>query len=115
MAEFEIDDGTVLFKTVHNAAKKLATVNILSEIIGSEDAINAKKINTATDEGKRGFYFIRIYRCLSAMYSGNTEHMRLWLTGYNAGTGGTPTEQIKDREGLITVMEYLEGMHYGKH
>lgn len=84
----------------------------LAEIIGSNNLSGTHEIDEKSDVGKRALSLVRIYQCLYSRFDGNMEHSRLWLTGFNSGTGGIPVEQIKDNNGLEQVMGYLEAMHY---
>jgi hypothetical protein len=38
--------------------------------------------------------------------------MKLWMEGYNTGTGGIPLQQIQEQDmaELIHVMEYIEAI-----
>jgi len=38
--------------------------------------------------------------------------MKLWMSGYNKETGGVPAELVKDVDGLVQVMSYIETMRY---
>lgn len=86
----------------------------MKKVIGIDNSLNGVA-NLELAQSKRALYFLRTYMCLYSRFSGNFEHMRLWLNGFDRGTDGVPAEQIKDEDGLINVMEYLEAMRYGKY
>ncbi|HZO22956.1 MAG TPA: XRE family transcriptional regulator [Steroidobacteraceae bacterium] len=53
--------------------------------------------------------FVRLYRSLAAITGGKSQAMRDWLHSRNDALGGEPAERILSAEGLIHVLQYLDG------
>jgi hypothetical protein len=53
--------------------------------------------------------FLRVFRGLDALL-GDAESCRKWLTAENIHLGGVPAELIRDVEGLVHVIQYLDAM-----
>lgn len=107
-----IHDNTIIIEALNNIAVAFElTEQDIYEVIGN-DLFDLNEIQVASNAGKRALSLIRIYQCLFSRFNGNMEHSKLWLTGFNKGTGGIPAEQIKDNDGRERVMEYLESMRY---
>jgi len=101
--------STILLEAINNAAgicgvSKTELTNIIG-LSGRENIVRLTK-----EQNDRAILFIRLHELLYCQFSGNTEQIQLWLRGHNKGTDGVPAEQIKNREGLVTVIEYLN--HY---
>ncbi|MCW8900214.1 MAG: MbcA/ParS/Xre antitoxin family protein [Gammaproteobacteria bacterium] len=102
----------ILYKAFLNAGDIFAlTSSELSQIINC-DISQIDKIIPDSTEGVRATYFIRIYKKLFELLTGDKKEMKLWMEGYNTGTGGIPLQQIQERDviGLKRVMEYVEAI-----
>ncbi|TNC82810.1 MAG: XRE family transcriptional regulator [Oleiphilus sp.] len=56
-------------------------------------------------------FLIRAYRALYSSLGGNQEQIKYWLNTPNKSFGRkAPLEHMRSAEGLIEVMQYLEGM-----
>lgn len=102
----------VLGKAFLNAGDIMGlTLSELSQIINC-DISQLNHISPKSNEGTRAIYFIRLYKKLYELLNGDEEEMKLWMKGYNAGTGGIPSQQLQesDTDGLTHVMEYLEAI-----
>ena len=102
----------ILSKAFLNAGNIMGlTPDELSQVINC-DISQLKQINPESEEGIRALYFIRSYKKLYGMLNGDEEELKLWMKGYNTGTGGIPSQQVQEKDiaGLTHVMEYLEAM-----
>ena len=86
----------------------------LSQILGVSAATVSRMANGAycLDEGKKewelGALFVRLFRSLDALIGSNDSAARAWLNGDNAGLSGRPVELIRNTEGLVRVVQYLD-------
>ena len=111
LAHNSVDATHVLSKATLNAGKALGlNQSEIAQIIGRTRQRLADGINPETKTGQLALYLVRVYRSLYALVSGDEEEMVLWMQGENLGTGGVPTEQVKEIAGLVRVMEYLDAM-----
>ena len=106
------DRASVLAEAYINAGRQLGlTQSDLGEIIGKDrSAISRGRIDPDSKEGELALLFIRCYRALHVLVGGEVEPMRHWMHGENLHTGGIPARQIKSVQGLVRVLEYLDGM-----
>lgn len=107
--------GRVITKALIRAADWLGvTAANLSEVIGlSKPTISRMKSTTYdVSEGTKAYefssYFIRIYRSLFAIVSGDQVTARSWLTNYNIALRGIPLELMKTIRGINDVSTYLD-------
>ena len=107
-----VDPAGVLAEALANAGKQLGMSQAeLGAIIGKDrTAIGRGRIDPASKAGELALLFIRCYRALYVLVGGEPEHMRHWMQTDNLHTGGIPAEQVKTVQGLIGVLEYLDGM-----
>jgi len=54
--------------------------------------------------------FVRLFRSLDALVGGNEVQARAWLHEANEHVGGVPAERIRQVEGLVDVVQYLDAM-----
>jgi len=105
------DQKAILYRALSNAYKEIGlTSSDVNSVIGLDLHNMNDIIDPESKSGVLALYLIRSYRSLYTLVDGDKEEMKLWMRGYNTGTGGIPAEQIKDIVGLVRVMEYLEGM-----
>jgi len=101
--------STILLEAINNAAGTCGVSKTeLNNIIGLSGRKNIARLSK--EQNDRAVLFIRLHELLYCQFSGNTEQIQLWLKGHNKGTDGVPAKQIKTKEGLVTVIEYLN--HY---
>lgn len=102
----------ILEKAFLNAGRIMGMTSAQLNKILNSDVSHLNEINPKSKEGLRAIYFIRIYKKLHDLVSGDKVEMKLWMRGYNEGTGGIPVQQIQkeDIAGLVHVMEYLESL-----
>jgi hypothetical protein len=110
------DPGTVLARAVLAAAGRLGVRNNrLAEVVGTSEAsvsrlASGRRIDPGSKEGELALLFLRLYRSLDALVGGNDVQARAWLHAHNTHVGGVPAERIRSVEGLIDVIQYLDGM-----
>ena len=106
------DQASVLAEVFVNAGKQLGlTQSDLGAIIGKDrTAVSRGRIDPASKDGELALLFIRCYRALFVLVGDAQEHMRHWMHTENLHTGGVPAQQIKSVQGLVRVLEYLDGI-----
>jgi hypothetical protein len=104
-----------LTKATIRAADKLALTNrTLGAIIGlSEPSISRmKRGDFSLERGQKSFelsvLFVRLYRSLDAIVSGDEHVAKAWLRNNNTALRGIPTELIQSISGLVNVIQYLD-------
>ena len=104
--------ANVLVEALSNAGKRLGLSQTdLGEIIGKDhSAISRGRLDPESKSGELALLFIRCYRSLFTLVGGDQNQMRHWLYTPNHHTGGTPVDQIKSVQGLVSVLEYLDAM-----
>jgi hypothetical protein len=65
-------------------------------------------VNEGTKAYEFSSYFVRIYRSLFAVVSGDQVTARSWLTNYNIALRGIPLELMKTIRGINEVSTYLD-------
>jgi len=106
----------VLAKALLSAAARLAVrQRDLADVTGSSEAsvsrlARGRGIDPASKEGELALLFLRLYRSLDALVGGDDEQARRWLHAENAHLGGIPIERAKSVQGLVDVVQYLDGM-----
>lgn len=107
--------GRVLTNALIKAADWLGvSATSLSEVVGlSRPTISRMKagtfnISVETKAFEFGAYFIRVYRSLFAIVSGDQVTARNWLTNYNTALRGVPLELMKSIRGINEVSAYLD-------
>ena len=110
------DPGAVLARAVAAAALRLGlTGQRLAEIIGTSPASvsrlsTGRQIEPSSKEGELALLFLRVYRSLDALVGGDDVQARAWLHAENEHLNGVPAERIRRVEGLVDVIQYLDGM-----
>lgn len=110
------DRSRVLTRAVIEAAHRLGLgPNDLKNIIGASQPTASRLLNGRYQlpEGGKSWelaaHFVRLYRSLSSLVSGDDELARSWLKSANrAFDGQRPVEVIKRVDGLIHACEYLD-------
>jgi hypothetical protein len=110
------DTGAVLARAVVSAAARLGMTNRrLAQVIGTSEASvsrlsGGRRIDPSSKEGELALLFLRLYRSLDALVGGNDHQARAWLHALNRHVGGIPADRIRSVEGLVDVIQYLDGM-----
>lgn len=106
------EQASVLAEAFLNAGKQLGLTQAdLGEIIGKDrSAVSRGRIDPDSKDGELALLFIRCYRALFVLVDGAGEPMRHWMQSENRHTGGIPAQQVKSVQGLVRVLEYLDGI-----
>jgi hypothetical protein len=108
--------AAVLTKALLTAARRLGLRNReLAAVLGASEAsvsrlASGRVIEPATKEGELALLFLRLFRSLDALVGGESEKARAWLQAENVHLGGVPAERIRQVEGLVDVVQYLDSM-----
>ncbi len=110
------DPAEVLTRALLSASARLGLKNReLARVIGSSEASvsrlsGSRRIDPGGKEGELSLLFLRLYRSLDALVGGSDVQARAWLRAENDHVGGVPAERIETVEGLVDVVQYLDGM-----
>jgi hypothetical protein len=110
------DPGAVLARAVLAAAARLGVKHRrLAQVIGTSEASvsrlsGGRRIDPGSKEGELALLFLRLYRSLDALVGGDDAQARAWLHAENRHVGGVPADRIRSVEGLVDVIQYLDGM-----
>ena len=108
--------AAVLTKALLAATQHLGLRNRdLALITGSSEAsvsrlARERTIEPASKEGELALLFLRMFRSLDALVGGDEAKARAWLHAPNTHLGGVPAERIRQVEGLVDVVQYLDSM-----
>jgi transcriptional regulator with XRE-family HTH domain len=109
------DPGRVLTGAVLRASGLLdITQSALAQILGlspstiSRMAKGAYALDAQKKEWELGALFVRLFRSLDALIGSNDAAARAWLNGQNRGLAGRPIDLIRNTEGLVRVVQYLD-------
>ena len=108
--------AAVLAKSVLAAAVRLRLRHRhLADVLGASEASvsrlqRGRGIDPASKEGELALLFLRVYRSLDALVGGDDERARQWLHAQNDHLGGVPADRIRDVQGLVDVVNYLDAM-----
>jgi|SRR5688572_7975652 hypothetical protein len=112
----QTDPAAVLTKALVAAARLLGLRNReLAVVIGASEAsvsrlASGRLIEPQTKEGELALLFLRLFRSLDALVGGDEHQARSWLHAQNTHLGGVPAERIRQVEGLVDVVQYLDSM-----
>jgi DNA-binding transcriptional regulator YiaG len=110
------EPARVLTKAVRSAAARLGLRNReLARILGTSEATvsrlgTGRTIDPGSKEGELALLLLRLFRSLDALVGGDEAKARSWLGSENAHLGGVPAERIRRVEGLVDVVQYLDGL-----
>ncbi len=109
------DARAVLTKAVTRAAEMLGfTQAALAEILGLSPATASRMSGghylLAEDrkEWELAALFVRLFRALDAVVGSNDSAARQWLWSENRTLGGVPGQLLKNTEGLVRAVHYLD-------
>ena len=108
------DPAQVLTKATLRAAEILdVPQRTLAEIIGVSASTISRAarapLDPASKAGQLAALWVRVFRSLDAIVGSNDAAARTWLTSANAAFGGAkPLERMRDAEGLVHVLHYLD-------
>jgi hypothetical protein len=107
-------EGVVLTKATIRAADRLGmSQRTLANVLGlSESAISRMKSGDyVLDRGKPfelAALFVRLYRSLDAVVSGDDTTASEWLRNDNLALKARPVDLIQKVQGLVHVIQYLD-------
>ena len=111
-----VASDAVLAKAVLNAAERLdLRQRQLATILGASEAsvsrlARGRGIDPSSKEGELALLFLRMYRSLDTLVGGDDSRARAWLAAPNDHLGGIPAERLANVQGLVDVVQYLDGM-----
>ena len=110
-----VDPRMVLTGAVVRASALLKiTQSHLGQILGVSAATVSRMAHGAysLDEGKKewelGALFVRLFRSLDALVGSNDSAAGAWLTSHNLALAARPVDLIRNTEGLVRVVQYLD-------
>lgn len=112
----QIDPADVTARATLAAADRLGLRNRhLAAVVGTSEASvsrlkSGRGIDPSSKEGELALLFLRLYRSLDALVGGDDLRARAWLHAHNDHVGGVPSERIRNVEGLVDVVQYLDAM-----
>lgn len=107
-------EGMVLTKATIRAADRLGMPQrVLANVLGlSESVISRMKSGEYVLERGKPFelavLFVRLYRSLDAIVSGDDKTAGEWLRNENIALRARPLEMIQKVQGLVDVIRYLD-------
>jgi transcriptional regulator with XRE-family HTH domain len=108
------DDGVVLTKATIRAADRLGlSQKTLGNVLGlSESVVSRMRSGEYVLERGKAFelaaLFIRLYRSLDAIVSGDENTAREWMKNQNLALQEPPINLIQKVYGLVHVIQYLD-------
>lgn len=110
----KLEASMVLSKAVTRAADRLAISHaLLSKILGLSPATISRlykgdyQFDQTRKEWEFALLFVRVFRSLDSIV-GEDATARQWLKSENRGLNGRPIELIRNTEGLVRVVQYLD-------
>lgn len=105
----------VLAKALLNTREQLAlTQQELADIVGVHRTAIARwaegGLRPQSKTGELALLLIRAYRALYALFGGDLEDMRHFLRTDNHHLGGVPLTLMRQVQGLVHVVEYLDAI-----
>lgn len=111
------EPGMVLGKAVARAASMLGLSGAaLARVIGlSEPTVSrvlkgGRPVLPDSKEGELALLLVRVYRGLDALVGSDDAKRLAWMRSPNQALGGEPLKMIERADGLVAVLNYLDGM-----
>ena len=108
------DPSSVLTRAVARAAERLGLSRaLLARVLGVSPPTVTRLYNGAytLDERRKewefALLFVRVFRSLDSIV-GNEQTARQWLNSENRALNGRPIDLIRQTEGLVRVVHYLD-------
>jgi uncharacterized protein (DUF2384 family) len=108
------DPSSVLTKAVARAAERLDISRaLLAKILGVSPPTVTRlyngdyKLDQRRKEWEFALLFVRVFRSLDSIV-GNKQTARQWLKSENRSLNGRPVDLIRQTEGLVRVVHYLD-------
>lgn len=106
--------ATVLSKAVARAAERLdVSKSMLAKVLGVSPPTISRLYsgNYLLDQNRKewdfALLFVRVFRSLDSIV-GDESTARIWLNSENRGLNARPIELIRNTEGLVRVVQYLD-------
>jgi hypothetical protein len=106
--------AAVLSKAVARAAERLdVSKSLLARVLGVSPPTITRLysghylLDPKRKEWDFALLFVRVFRSLDSIV-GNESTARQWLTSDNLGLNAKPIELIRNTEGLVRVVQYLD-------
>lgn len=112
----DVAPEAVLAKAVLNAAGRLELrQRDVAAILGASEAsvsrlTRGRGIDPSSKEGELALLFLRMYRSLDTLVGGDDARARAWLAAHNDHLSAAPAERLASVQGLVDVVQYLDGM-----
>ena len=81
----------------------------LSEASISRMSTGAKVLEIGTKPAELAALLVRVYRSLDALVGNSDANRQLWMSTYNQAINAVPQEAIQSAQGLVGVVNYLDG------
>ncbi len=108
------DSSKILSKAVTRAAERLGISRaLLAIVLGVSPATVTRlysgqyKLDERRKEWEFALLFVRVFRSLDSIV-GDEITARMWMNSDNRGLNGKPIELIRETEGLVRVIHYLD-------
>ncbi len=108
------DSSQILSKAVTRAAERLGISRaLLAIVLGLSPATVTRiysgqyKLDERRKEWEFALLFVRVFRSLDSIV-GDEITARMWMNSENRGLNGKPIELIRETEGLVRVIHYLD-------
>jgi len=98
------------------AAQRLGVPNReLARILGISEASvsrlsRGRALRADSREAETAALFVRLFRSLDALMSGDETQAQAWYRAGNRHVGGVPADRVQTVEGLVDVVRYLDAM-----
>lgn len=106
--------AAVLSKAIARAAERLdISRSLLAKVLGVSPATITRlysgeyRLDQKRKEWEFALLFVRAFRSLDSIVGDETT-ARKWLNSENRGLNGRPIELIRNTEGLVRVVQYLD-------
>ena len=110
----KLEASAVLSKAVARAAEKLdVSKSLLAKVLGVSAPTVTRlyagqyQLDPNRKEWDFALLFVRVFRSLDSIV-GDAATARQWLTSQNLGLNGKPIDLIRNTEGLVRVVQYLD-------
>ncbi len=106
--------AAVLSKAIARAAERMdVSRSLLAKVLGISPATITRlysgeyRLDQKRKEWEFALLFVRAFRSLDSIVGDETT-ARKWLNSENRGLNGRPIELIRNTEGLVRVVQYLD-------
>jgi transcriptional regulator with XRE-family HTH domain len=116
LKKIKVEAGAVLAKAVLNASAQLGLKQSeLAAALGlHRTAVSrlkkAPSLDPESKQGELALLLLRMARALFALTGGDKDWMRHFMRTPNKLTGGIPVEQIATIQGLMSVLQFVDGI-----